>query len=427
MLERIFKTRRPRDLLLIFEILSVLLLFFFNNTHIDKYIAILFFGLILIIYISNFILGRVSSGDNYIFLIVSMLLTIGIITTYRTNPNLGILQLVWALLGITMFYITYFAMRAFRRLEKYGVFYFAISILLFLATAIFGTDQGMGAKNWIQISNFSMQPSEITKILVMFIIASYYSFFQYKTKINKSYKNYTLMFAIYFLVALLFIQKDLGTAVIFLAMYLGISFIYDEDKKNLLINIGLLLVGAFLGYKLFNHVRVRVDIWLDPWREDRVYGIGLQIVQSLFAIAEGGFFGTGLGLGYPNLVPVGYSDLIFSIICEEMGIFTGIGIIMLFMLLTYRAIKIAIAQEYKFYRILAIAVAILFAVQTFLNIGGVIKLIPMTGITLPFVSYGGSSMIFSFIALGILQVTSEDMSYKYEWGGQWILKRIEKY
>ncbi|WP_138159195.1 FtsW/RodA/SpoVE family cell cycle protein [Peptoniphilus catoniae] len=414
MLDFLLKKRRPRDLLLLFELLAILLLFFFNNTHVDKYIAILFLGLILIIYISNFILGRVSSGDNYIFLIVSMLLTIGIIVIYRINPNLGILQLVWSLLGISLFYITYFAMRAFRRLEKYTVLYFLGSVFLFLATAIFGTDKDMGAKNWIVIGNFSMQPSEITKILVIFLVASYYSSFQYTSSINKKYKDYNLLLAIYFLVALLFKQKDLGTAAIFLAIFTGIQFIYDDNYKGILINLGLILVGAFLGYKLFSHVRVRVDIWLDPWKQDRVYNIGSQIVQSLFAIGEGGFFGTGLGLGYPNLVPVGYSDLIFSIICEEMGIFVGIGIIMLFMLLTYRAIKIAMGQEYKFYRILAIAVGILFTVQAFLNIGGVTKFIPMTGITLPFISYGGSSMISSFIALGILQVTSEDMSYKYE-------------
>ncbi|CDZ74777.1 cell cycle protein [Peptoniphilus sp. ING2-D1G] len=414
MFNLIFKERRPRDLLLIFEILSVVLLFFFNNTHVDKYIAILFFGLILIIYISNFILGRVSTGDNYIFLIMSMLLTIGIITIYRINPNLGILQLVWALLGISLFYIAYFALRAFRRLEKYGVLYFAVSVFLFLATAIFGTDNDMGAKNWIVISGFSMQPSEVTKILLMFLIASYYSYLQYKIKIKKPYKNFVLMGAVYLFIGMLFIQKDLGTAVIFLSIFTGVQFIYEEDYKSLLINLGLVLIGAFMGYVLFYHVRVRVDIWLDPWKPERIYNIGSQIVQSLFAIAEGGFFGTGIGLGYPKLVPVGYSDLIFSIICEEMGIFTGIGIIMLFMLLTYRAIKISMGQEYKFYRILAICVAILFAVQTFLNIGGVIKLIPMTGITLPFVSYGGSSMISSFIALAILQVTSEDMSYKYE-------------
>lgn len=415
MIQSLLKIKRPRDLLLIFEVLAIILLFFFNNNGFDKYIAMLFIGLILIIYISNFILGKVSSGDNYIFLIVSMLLTIGIITIYRINPALGIKQLVWSLVGIFVFYITYFMVRAFRKLESKTFIYFGILMFLFLATFIFGKEIG-GAKNWIIISSsFSIQPAEIGKILVMFLVASFYTEFQYKG-LNKDfqYKSYVLLIAMYLFIGMLFLQKDLGTAAIFLALYTGIQFVYDEDRKSLFVNIALMIFGAVVGYFLFNHVRVRVDIWLHPWREDNLYDKSRQIVQSLFAISEGGFFGAGIGRGYPKLIPVGYSDLIFPVICEEMGIFTGIGIIMLYMLLTYRAFKIALGQEYKFYKILALSVGILFTVQAFLNIGGVIKVIPMTGITLPFVSYGGSSMLSSFMALGVLQVASEDMSYKYE-------------
>lgn len=413
MLESFIKTKAPRDLLLLFEVLAVVLLFLFNDIHVDKYIAILFCGLIFIIYVSNFILGRVSTGDNYIFLIVSMLLSIGIIMIYRIRPDLGVKQIIWALVGILLFYITYFAMRLIRRLENLGFIYYGISIFLFLLTAILGTDKDMGAKNWIVVGSFSFQPTEMIKILVIFFIASYYSSLQYK--LNKfKFKEYTLMGLMYVLIGLMFIQRDLGTAAIFVALFTGIQFVYDESKKPLLLNILLMLAGFFIGYKLFSHVRIRVDIWLNPWTQENIYNKGRQIVQSLFAIGEGGFFGTGIGRGYPNLIPVGYSDAIFPIICEEMGIFTGIGIIMLFLLLAYRSIKIAIGQEYKFYRILAMSVGILFTVQCFLNIGGFIKLIPMTGLTLPFVSYGGTSILSSFIALGILQVASEDMSYKYE-------------
>ena len=139
---------------------------------------------------------------------------------------------------------------------------------------------------------------------------------------------------------------------------------------------------------------------------------GYQITQSLFAISEGGFFGKGLGLGYPHFIPLAYNDFIFSAIVEEMGIFTGIGIIMLFLILFYRGFKIGMNQENKFYRILALGISVLFCIQAFIIIGGVIKLIPLTGITLPFVSYGGSSLITSFIALGILQVASEDLESK---------------
>ena len=417
MLDNILKQRKPRNLLLIFEILSILLLFSYNNNNVDRYIVILFLGLILIVYISNLVLGKVSSGDNYIFLIVSMLLSLGIITIYRLSPKLGLRQLIWVLAGILVFYLTYFVIRAMRRLEYMTGLYLGLSILFFLLTIILAPDK-YGAKNWIEISEgITIQLSEFTKILVIFLIASFYTTFQTRLKkLNYKYTSYYLMGVIYIFVGFLFIQRDLGTAAIFVAIYTLIQYIYDEDRKSIAVNIGLMLFGSIVGYFLFSHVRNRVDIWLNPWTADKVVNSARQIVQSLFGISEGGFFGQGIGLGYPKQITLAHSDVIFSAICEEMGILTGIGIIMLYMLLVYRAIKIALNQEYLFYRILALAVAILFTVQAFLNIGGVIKLIPMTGLTLPFISYGGSSMISSFVSLGILQVTSEDLSYKYDRG-----------
>lgn len=417
MLDKIFKQRKPRNLLLIFEILSILLLFTFNNNNIDRYIVILFLGLILIVYISNLVLGKVSSGDNYIFLIVSMLLSLGIITIYRLSPKLGLRQLIWVLAGILVFYLTYFIIRAMRRLEYMTGLYLGLSILFFLLTIILAPSK-YGAKNWIEISeDITIQLSEFTKILVIFLIASFYTTFQTRLKkLNYKYTSYYLMGVIYIFVGFLFIQRDLGTAAIFIAIYTLIQYIYDEDRVSILVNVGLMAIGSVAGYFLFSHVRNRVDIWLNPWTADKVVNSARQIVQSLFGIGEGGFIGQGIGLGYPKQIAFAYSDVIFSAICEEMGVLTGIGIIMLYMLLVYRAIKIALNQEYLFYRILALSLAILFTVQAFLNIGGVIKLIPMTGLTLPFISYGGSSLISSFVALGILQVTSEDLSYKYEKG-----------
>lgn len=416
MINFLLKKRRPGNLLLLFELLSIFLLFFYNNKHVDKYIAILFVGLVLIIYISNLVLGRVSTGDNYIFLIVSMLMTIGIVTIYRISPALGLKQLVWALIGILTFYLTYFIIRAMRRLENLTTLYLGFSILFFLLTLIFGKELN-GSKNWIVFGNntFSIQLSEITKILLMFLIASFYTKFQGKLERNGlKHTSYYLMFVMYLFIGFLFIQKDLGTAVVFMGIYTCLQFIYDKDRAAIFVNISIMIIGAVLSYFLFGHVRKRVLIWLNPL--GAINGKAEQVTEALFAIGEGGFFGSGVGMGYPSLVSVNESDFIFAVICEEMGVLMGIGIIMLFMLLIYRAVKIALNQEFIFYRILALAVAILFAIHAFLNIGGVIKLIPMTGLTLPFVSYGGSAMISSFVALGILQFTGEDISYLYDKG-----------
>ena len=402
---------KPMNLLLIFDLLCVLMFFFLNEMHIDKYLIILFLGLILIIYFSNYILGKISTGDNYIFLIISMLLSIGIITIMRINLSLGIKQLIWALVGIMFFYLSYFCVKYLKKLDKYTFMYYAgIVFLLLLVFALGQRDKG--AINWIKYKGMSVQPSEFCKILFIFFLASFYANFAKKSK-NKNLP-YILMGLVYFIIGILGVQTDLGGAAIFVAMFLGTQFVYENNRKVIFLNLILIMLGLLVGYKIFSHVKIRVAIWLDPWKES--YGDGRQIVQSLIAIAEGKFFGVGIGRGYPNLVTYSYSDFIFPAICEEMGIFTGIGIIMLFILLVYRAIKITLKQDYLFYRILALTVTILFGIQCFINIGGVIKLIPMTGITLPFVSYGGSSMLSSFIALGILQVTSEDLKNKLERG-----------
>ena len=405
--------KRPRDILLIFEVLAIILVFYTYEGDLGRQLLFLTGGLVFVIYISNFILGKITTGDNYIFLIISLLLTIGVVTIFRIKPAIGIRQLQWAFIGVLLFYATYFVVRIFPNLERYGSLALIISVLLFLSTLIFGKAEG-GAKNWLKFGSIGFQPTEFIKILLMFILGSFYT--NYEKYKKYPYASYIIMAIIYFFVLMLFIQRDLGTAVMFMAMYMSVQFVYDPDIKAVLINIVLLVLGAIAGYFLFSHVRVRFDLWLDPWKD--VYTSGRQIVQSLFAIAEGGFFGVGIGFGHPELIPVSVSDFIFPVICEEMGLFAGFAIILLYILLVYRGIKIALEQEYKFYRILAISATVMISIQAFLNIGGVTKLIPMTGITLPCMSYGGSSILSSFIALGILQVASEDLSWKYERDGK---------
>ena len=405
--------RRPRDILLIFEILAILLVFYTYEGDLDRQLLFLTGGLVFVIYISNFILGKITTGDNYIFLIISLLLTIGVVTIFRIKPETGIKQLQWAFIGVLLFYATYFVVRVFPNLERYGSLALIVSVLLFLSTLIFGKTVG-GSRNWLSLGFVVFQPTEFIKILLMFILGSFYT--NYEKYKKYPYASYIIMAIIYFFVLLLFIQRDLGPAVMFMAMYMSVQFVYDPDVKAKVINAALLVLGAVAGYFLFTHVRTRFDIWMNPWND--VYNAGRQIVQSLFAIAEGGFFGAGIGFGHPELIPVSESDFIFPVICEEMGLFAGFAIILLYILLIYRGIKIALEQEYKFYRILAISATVMISIQAFLNIGGVTKFIPMTGITLPFMSYGGSSILSSFIALGILQVASEDLSWKYERDGK---------
>ena len=400
-------SRSPRNLLFFFQALGLLLLLIYKGKAIDKLTLATAGGLVLVIYLSNLLLTKITSGDNYIFLITTMLVSIGIIMIYRINEGLGIKQLLWISMGIVLFFLTYFILKKIRIWENLTYLYLIGAYLLFFVTFVFG-DRRHGAINWINIGQFSFQPSEIIKILLIFILSSYYSNKDRLKEIKKS--SYYLMGVIYSFIFLLFLQKDLGTALVFYAIFIAIQFIYEDDKKPILINIGLFVIFGLLGYSLFDHVKIRFQAWLNPWKY--IERQGYQITQSLFAIAEGGFFGKGLGLGHPDFIPVVYTDFIFSAICEEMGIFTGIGIIMLFMIFVYRGFKIAISQDNKFYRILALGISILFGVQSFIILGGVIRMIPLTGLTLPFISYGGSSIMSSFVALGILQICSEEIKTK---------------
>jgi len=328
---------------------------------------------------------------------------------YRIDSDLGVKQLLWLTFGILIFYATYFLLKVIKGWKNWMPLYVGLSYFLFILTFTLGTRK-YGAINWINIGGLSFQPSEITKLLLIFIVAAYYSNIE-KLKTIK-HANYYLLGVVYSYIALLFLQKDLGTALIFYGIFLCLQFIYEKERKLLLYNIGLLIAGGSLGYVLFDHVKVRIVTWINPWAY--IDNKGYQITQSLFAIAEGGFFGTGLGLGHPEFIPLAYTDFIFSAICEEMGLFTGIGIIMLFMILVYRGFKIALSQNDLFYRILALGVSILFGAQSIIILGGVLKVLPLTGITLPFISYGGSSILSSFIALGILQVASEDLDLEGE-------------
>lgn len=393
-----FSFRAPQNILISINLIGLLLVALYNDSF-NKSTIFMAFGIILIIYISNFTLSKISSGDQYIFLIISMLMSISIIMIYRLNPGLGVKQIIWFIIGIVTLFSSYFFIKSIKNWPKWMIFYITASFILFLATLIFGSNI-KGATNWIKIGEkISFQPAEVIKILFVFFLASYY--------VNiKKYENKIMLSAVsYANIAFLFLQKDLGSALIFFAIYIIIVYVFENDRKFILYNLGVASILAVISFFVFNHVRVRVETWIDPWKY--IDHGGYQIAQSLFAIAAGGFLGTGIGRGYPEFIPEVHNDFIFSAICEEMGILTGIAIIMLYLIFIYRGIKITLEQKNKFYRIVALGITTLIGFQAFIILGGVTKMIPLTGVTLPFLSYGGSSLVASFASLGILQATSE--------------------
>lgn len=387
-----------RWLMLLFQLLSVGLVLVFQRESLSSGSLIFSALLIILTLLSLVLIGLFPLADGYLLLITNMLFSIGVILIYRLSSFYGYRQLIFYSIGIGLFFAAYFFLKYTAKFWVNKVFFFFLAGAgLLLMTLIFGFASG-GAKNWIEIAGFTFQPSELAKIPFFLFIAGFYANQERMKRLPMG--KFLLMGATYFLIALFFLQRELGTAMVFMGVLVCAQIAFEEDKKLILLNIVLASVGIVLAYFLFSHIQLRVDIWIDPWTD--MDGRGYQITQSLFGVAAGGLFGTGLGLGHPQFIPLAHSDFIFSAIAEEMGTFMGIGVILLFLLLVYRGIKISLAQPHPFYRVLALCISTSFASQALIMIGGVLKLIPLTGITLPFMAYGGSSLVTSFALLGML-------------------------
>jgi peptidoglycan glycosyltransferase len=203
-----------------------------------------------------------------------------------------------------------------------------------------------------------------------------------------------------FAVLVMVAEKDLGSSLLFFTLFVVMMWVATEKIAYLVIGVVSFALAAYISWQLFAHVQLRVSIWLDPWADRN--DDGYQIVQALYGIADGGLLGTGLGRGSPNIVPVAASDFIFTSIGEELGLFGSAAVLIGFILLVGAGLRIALRTENAFEKLLAVGLTTTLATQTFIIVGGVIKLIPLTGVTLPFVSYGGSSLVSNYVVLALL-------------------------
>lgn len=394
---------RPLLLVFMFVILELSLFFFYKDMKPTKNFIYYTTGVLVLIYLLNILLIKISPKvDRYLNLIVSMLFSIGTFEILRLDEVSGFRQIIWISLGIVVFYLAIFIMTAMKnKFDKMFFLVLALIYILFIITLVFGKTK-YGARNWIRIGKIRFQPGEFIKILYIFLQAIYYKNYKRYTSIKFGPEIFTLIS--YSFILFFFLQKDLGSAVIIYGMMMFSEFVFEKKKYIKYVNLALAVVMSVVSYKLFSHVRIRVLSFINPW--DYMDGIGLQITQSLFAISSGGFVGTGIGLGLPKTIPVATSDFIFAAICEEMGTLVGIAIIMLFIMLISRMFKISLKSNDTFYKVLSFNSAVLFSIQSLLILGGVLKLIPLTGVTLPFVAYGGTSILASFIVLAMVQFSS---------------------
>ena len=322
------------------------------------------------------------------------LMDVSLIILQRVEPSLAHRQLMWMCIGLAgmSFLPTFF--RWIPRFEMFEWVYIIGCYLLLLSTRFFGVSK-YGSTNWLAIGPVTFQPSEIAKFLFVFYLASVFR----KRVEWKQFLTTGILSA--GLVMLLVLQKDLGSALIFFMTYMVMLYIATSNEFLFFLGMGAASVAAMGAYKLFSHVQVRVAAWRNPWAD--IDAGGYQIVSSLFAITTWGLFGSGLTKGMPKSIPVVESDMIFSAICEEFGVIFGAGVIGIFIMLLYRGVCIALDCNRRYYSILAAGVTTLISFQAFVILGGVMKLIPLTGVTLPFVSYGGSSVLVSLMMIGLLQ------------------------
>ena len=350
-----------------------------------------------------------KNADPGLLPIVFVLAGVGLAVVTRLDPKLAASQVVWLFTGVAALVLTLALVPSLERLARYKYTVMVTGLVLLLLPAFIGREIN-GAKLWIRFGGMSFQPGEIAKILIVLFLAAYLA--ENRELLSVSTRRVLgirfpeprtmgplLLMWIVSLLVLVF-ERDLGSSLLFFAIFLVMLYAATGRAAYVVVGLALFSAGATTAYFLFTHVQTRVDIWLHPFAD--AAGKGYQLVQSLFALAAGGITGTGLGRGLPTRIPFVTTDFIFSAIGEELGLLGGAAIILCFIAFTLRGLATASRAKTDMAAFTAVGLVAAVAIQAFVIIGGVTRLIPLTGVTLPFMSYGGSSLLTSFIALALL-------------------------
>ncbi len=342
----------------------------------------------------------------------------------RVDPkNLAGLQSAWAVVGMGAFVATLIIVRRMRDLERYRWTIGLAGIGLLLLPLVPGVGKTInGAKIWVGIGPISFQPGEFAKILLALFFASY--LVEKRELLAVSSRRLgpiplpdpkhlgPVLLAWGASLVVMISQKDLGSSLLFFALFVALLWVATERATYLVVGLILFAGGAVFAHSQFVHVQDRVAIWIDPWEDPK--DDGFQIVESQFAFSAGGVTGTGINLGSPGRIPYAETDFIFAAIGEELGLLGATGVLLAFMLMIGAGLRIALRTEVPFERLLATGLTVLIGVQSFIIIAGVIRVLPLTGVTLPFVSYGGSSLIANYVLLALLLRISDDTVQRQE-------------
>jgi cell division protein FtsW (lipid II flippase) len=369
----------------------------------------------------------VPLADPVMLPLAALLSAIGVTTIYRLEPDDAFRQSLWIVIGVALFAGTLLLLRRdFRVLESYKYLFGLSAILLLMLPALPGIGQTInGARLWVRIGSFQFQPGELAKIFLIVFLAGY---LRDKREVlaQGRLKDFGPLLVIWGAAMLVLVQtNDLGSALLLFGIFLAMLYVATGRALYVTGGLALFVAGAAVVYRYVGRVQDRVTIWLEPWTEQPVFCAqtgelalrqdcgSFQLVKSLYSIGNGGFGGTGFGRGTTTstsgdpLFPFQNTDFIYSIIAQELGLVGAAGLLLVFMVFVARGFRIALAADDGFSKLLAAGLTFGFALQTFIIVGGVLRVIPLTGITLPFVSYGGSSVVANFVLLALLLLVSD--------------------
>ena len=364
------------------------------------------------IIILQFLLWR-KKYDIILLPLVLMLCSVGLVEIARLKPELLVQQLRWLCVAQAVLMLLLRFWKQIREMLSYPYLLGLTCVVVLGLPMLFGTEIG-GSRNWLVFGPFSLQPSEFGKILILFFLAAYLSDHRHVLSLPSMRLGPLCLPPLRFIaplvciwgaaVLMFVVEKDLGSALLFFGMAVLMTYMATGSKTYVFLALLFISLAAGVSYLAFGHVRVRFDIWLDPWQDPN--GMAYQVVQSLFSFGTGGVWGTGFDFGHPDFIPEVHTDFIYAAIGEEWGLIGSLSVLFCYVLLAFRGISIALQCEEDRELMLAAGCSMLLLLQAFVIIAGVTKFLPLTGITLPFVSYGGSSLVSGFIELGLLLALS---------------------
>jgi cell division protein FtsW (lipid II flippase) len=348
-------------------------------------------------------------GDESLLPMVAILTAVGLLVLNYLEPAQERAQFGWLALGLALMLAVIFGLRDVSVLHRYKYTAAALGLGMLIVTAVFGREVN-GARLWLGVGPLQFQPSELMKLLLVIFMAAYLeerreilarADYRWATLKLSPWPYLVPLFLLWGLSLLLLLwQKDLGATVLMLGIALAMMYVATGRKTFVGAGVLLLAVNVLVTYKLFGYVHQRIDVWLHPW--ELASGPSYQIIQALYAVSNGGASGAGLGRGHPGLIPFASTDFVFAATAEQIGFAGTLAVLAIYLTLVLKSLHIGLSQPAAFSQLLGVGCAMVLGLQCLVIVAGNLALIPLTGITLPFVSYGGSSLVVNFLLLGLL-------------------------